>query len=53
MKLFLYSGMHRFASWLKIKTCEHSNRQTIFICYQDRYVHERCNECNADIYSDL
>jgi len=37
----------------ELKTCKHSNRQTTFECYQDRYVHERCNECGADIYSDL
>lgn len=53
MKLFLYSIMNRFASWLKAKTCEHSNKKIIFECYQDRYVHEKCNECDLDIYSDL
>ena len=53
MKLFLYSAMHCFASWLKVKTCKHSNKETIFECYQERYMHEKCNDCGADIYSDL
>lgn len=45
--------------WNKIRKlfqtifCKHNNKKEIFICYQDRYVKEKCNNCDKIIYSDI
>lgn len=55
--LRIYADMcsaYRKLYWWNVKrTCKHQLTTEVFRCYQDRYVIEKCNTCNNELYFDL
>jgi hypothetical protein len=45
--------MKKLKMYLTQLLCRHRDKAEIFICYQDRYVHERCKKCGKDIYAEF
>lgn len=45
--------LNRIRLFIKSYFCTHKKKETLYICYQDRYVKEKCIICNNIIYSDL
>lgn len=42
-----------FKRLFKKDKCKHLDIYTVYICYQDRYVHIRCKDCKEEFYQDI
>ena len=53
IKYYIRNTYSKFYWWNVKRTCKHQLTTEVFRCYQDRYVKEKCNICNKELYSDL
>ena len=45
--------INKICRYLLQKTCEHKNKVTKYIDYQDRYCKDYCPDCNKTIYTGI